>query len=49
MEIIALLLIIIAIVFIVMINQILKSKDNVDLTVNLKKGEMNLKKRRLGQ
>jgi hypothetical protein len=32
--------------FTIMLHQVLKSKDDVDLTVNLKKGEMNLKKKK---
>lgn len=32
--------------FMAMLHQVLKSKDDVDLTVNLKRGEMNLKKRK---
>jgi len=34
--------------FIIMIWQVLKSKDNVNLTVNLKKFEMNLRKTKRG-
>jgi hypothetical protein len=30
--------------FIIMLRQVLKSKDDVDLTVNIKRGEMNIKK-----
>jgi len=32
--------------FIIMLHQVLRSKDDVDLTVNIKKGEMNVKKKR---
>jgi len=32
--------------FIIMLHQVLKSKDDVDLTVNLRKGEMNIKKKK---
>lgn len=32
--------------FIIMLRQVLKSNDDVDLTVNFKKGEMNVKKKK---
>jgi hypothetical protein len=31
--------------FIIMLRQVLKSNDDVDLTVNIKKGEMSVKKK----
>ena len=33
--------------FIVMLHQVLRSKDDVDLTVSIKKGEMNVKKKKI--
>lgn len=46
MTILIILMILMFLGFIAMLYQVLKSNDDVDLTVNLKKGEMNLKKKK---